>query len=209
MLVRARTYLIAQMAVFALACGSPEPGTSPERPIPADGFRFFERVFGPCGSPVTYEDLGLCCPQEVEVSPGTTFSRREIRHLRKYAVSARGLPEPIVLYLAEDTEGTPSVPSPLVLLPERGRTERYSADQIKVQDSCPCQVKPAGQREYSEEERCLFSLLENRCAPGDQCLLDCFASGAGDGVGGGCWHICFAYTGLPFSDLPKEAGQCL
>ena len=42
----------------------------------------------------------------------------------------------------------------------------------------------------SEEESCLLAVLRPRCDAVDKCLVDCIASGRGQNVGGGCFHLC-------------------
>jgi hypothetical protein len=66
----------------------------------------------------------------------------------------------------------------------------------------------------SEKERCILKLEENhlftwadvcalqalatRCSAGDACMLGCLASRKGEGIGGGCYHVCSEHgTGNP------------
>jgi hypothetical protein len=39
----------------------------------------------------------------------------------------------------------------------------------------------------------MIGALRDRKTPEDDCLADCFERGAGRRVGGGCYHLCFAY----------------
>ncbi len=71
-----------------------------------------------------------------------------------------------------------------------------------------CSFQPPQGLSYKEEDLCLYRLVEQRCVEGDQCLLDCWANKDGENVGGGCWHICFAYTGRELTGLPDGAESC-
>ena len=57
--------------------------------------------------------------------------------------------------------------------------------------------------ELSSEEQCLVDLHRERGLEGDKCIADCLEHGGGENVGGGCWHVCFAYTGLEWVEMPK------
>ncbi|MBS2022108.1 MAG: alpha/beta fold hydrolase [Deltaproteobacteria bacterium] len=40
---------------------------------------------------------------------------------------------------------------------------------------------------------CMLGALRKRKTPADDCLADCFQHGKGKHLGGGCYHVCFAY----------------
>lgn len=42
-------------------------------------------------------------------------------------------------------------------------------------------------------EVCQLRAARSRCHPLDACLLQCMDVGGGENVGGGCWHVCYAY----------------
>src|SRR5918912_973554 len=76
-----------------------------------------------------------------------------------------------------------------------------------------CRVTPKPGRPSSAADRCLMTVVSTRCASGDRCLTRCLAGHMdftidqdghsrvlrADEVGGGCWHVCFAYTGMKWS----------
>lgn len=45
-------------------------------------------------------------------------------------------------------------------------------------------------------EECVIDLYKKRSNEGDDCIVDCLASGEGRVFVGGCWHTCFAYSGV-------------
>ena len=57
-------------------------------------------------------------------------------------------------------------------------------------------------------ERCALRAFAARCTRGDECMVRCFASGDGRNIGGGCWHVCYAYTGVPMHPLPPGQEAC-
>src|SRR5262245_256001 len=42
-------------------------------------------------------------------------------------------------------------------------------------------------------DHCMINALRERDTPEDDCLADCFERGTGRDIGGGCYHVCFAY----------------
>ena len=42
-------------------------------------------------------------------------------------------------------------------------------------------------------DHCMIDALRKRKTAEDDCLAECFERGTGRNVGGGCYHICFAY----------------
>ena len=81
-------------------------------------------------------------------------------------------------------------------------------------DSCNVPVAPGVT--LSPAEQCVLDAYRRRCAKHDACIVDCLANrrdevtlpdGRGGRVGGGCWHVCFAYTGIKWS-LPTGVSAC-
>jgi len=48
----------------------------------------------------------------------------------------------------------------------------------------------------TDYDRCMIRALRARTTPEDDCLADCFESGKGRHIGGGCYHVCFAHKGV-------------
>jgi hypothetical protein len=76
------------------------------------------------------------------------------------------------------------------------RTTSSSADfraayTTKQLETCDISVKPG--IVLSVGKRCQLDQLKSRCHVDDRCLASCIAQGAGKNIGGGCWHLCFAY----------------
>jgi hypothetical protein len=73
-----------------------------------------------------------------------------------------------------------------------GIDARTGACVTPANPSCEVSVRPGVV--LDAEASCALRLHAARCGPGDACLVDCLARGAGEGTGGGCWHACFAYV---------------
>ncbi len=76
-------------------------------------------------------------------------------------------------------------------------------------DTTCCEV--AATAKLSPYERCVFDAYRQRCRTGaereqDLCILRCLAKGPPN-IGGGCWHVCFAYKGTPWT-VPPAAEAC-
>jgi len=52
------------------------------------------------------------------------------------------------------------------------------------------------------QERCFIDVHTKRCTSDDQCIVTCLASGTARDIGGGCWHMCFAYRAKMWSNPP-------
>tara|TARA_R110000868_G_scaffold294140_1_gene554675 strand:- start:122 stop:436 length:315 start_codon:yes stop_codon:yes gene_type:complete len=61
--------------------------------------------------------------------------------------------------------------------------------------------------ELSEVEKCVIALHHERGLEGDKCIVDCMINGEGRNVGGGCYHMCFAYSDIEWHELP-ETEKC-
>ena len=79
-----------------------------------------------------------------------------------------------------------------------------------------CDTVIADGVELTAAEACELALLRERCNEGDACLVDCIANGrdravGDDGevevIGGGCWHLCFAYSDFEW-DVPEGFDAC-
>src|SRR5688572_6317905 len=46
-------------------------------------------------------------------------------------------------------------------------------------------------------QRCAIDIFEKERLPGAACMIECIRDGSGVDIGGGCWHLCYAYTGVP------------
>jgi hypothetical protein len=57
-------------------------------------------------------------------------------------------------------------------------------------------------------ERCALRAYAARCAPADSCVIRCLASGNARNIGGGCWHVCYAYTDVPMTPPPPGQEAC-
>ena len=80
----------------------------------------------------------------------------------------------------------------------------------------PCDIPVHEEVQLTAEDRCVLELYKKRCDENDACIVDCIANGKGrvrfaDGnvgvVGGGCWHVCFAYTGIKWTP-PDGFEEC-
>ena len=56
--------------------------------------------------------------------------------------------------------------------------------------------------ELTTEKRCVVDASRQRCNKDDQCIIRCLLTGSGRNIGGGCWHRCFAYTGIRWTSPP-------
>ncbi|MCP3980967.1 MAG: hypothetical protein GY716_16855 [bacterium] len=101
--------------------------------------------------------------------------------------------------------------------PVRESPELVVAVPTRAPDpSRPCEIPIAEQAELSPIEECWMAHLKRRCDQDDVCLVDCFANSkhrrrVGDRVsrviGGGCWHVCFAYSGIEWTE-PEGWEEC-
>ena len=66
------------------------------------------------------------------------------------------------------------------------------AKYLSPKEACDSHLKP--RVELSEYEACLVARYRQRCDESDVCMINCLVRGAGDGISGGCWHTCFAYS---------------
>jgi hypothetical protein len=124
----------------------------------------------------------------------------------EYQVSATGLDDPMSLFLASGGRPADSVPEPFRLVRPHRFGSQLEASEIELSPSCTCELSLEKGTDYSATELCLMDVFAHRCGVGDRCLVDCLVARAGDGVGGGCAHVCFAYTGVPLPGLPS--GRC-
>jgi len=47
----------------------------------------------------------------------------------------------------------------------------------------------------SPRARCYVRVFQTQWASGSSCMTSCILGGLGRNIGGGCWHICYAYSG--------------
>ena len=78
----------------------------------------------------------------------------------------------------------------------------------EISDTTPsCAVPPEQLHRLSPRAQCYITTFQRRCNASSACMVRCISKGAGQSIGGGCWHICFAYTGLPWEE-PRSLRQC-
>ena len=79
-----------------------------------------------------------------------------------------------------------------------------------------CSVPVAEGVSLSPAELCVLGAYRRRCQTHDPCIINCLANrndevvfpdGTRGRIGGGCWHLCFAYTGIDWT-LPDDAKSC-
>lgn len=62
--------------------------------------------------------------------------------------------------------------------------------------------------ELMPDEQCAVEVFRARGLEGDECMADCIESGEGRSVGGGCYHLCFAYSDLEWPEAPAGLDSC-
>lgn len=50
-----------------------------------------------------------------------------------------------------------------------------------------------GADSLTDRQRCFIREFERHSLPGASCMIPCIRDGSGYGIGGGCWHVCYAY----------------
>ena len=68
--------------------------------------------------------------------------------------------------------------------------------------ACDIDPLPSVARQMSPRDRCVYNAHRARCAYEDVCLLQCLSDDSGRDIGGGCWHVCFAYSGVRYTEPP-------
>lgn len=53
-----------------------------------------------------------------------------------------------------------------------------------------------GEDSLTDRQRCVMREFERDSLPGAACMIPCIRDGSGYGIGGGCWHVCYAYPGV-------------
>jgi hypothetical protein len=71
--------------------------------------------------------------------------------------------------------------------------------------ACDIDPLPSVARTMSPRQRCVYNAHRARCAYEDVCLLQCLYDDSGRDIGGGCWHTCFAYSGVRYTEPPAVA----
>lgn len=77
--------------------------------------------------------------------------------------------------------------------------------ELRAEESC--EFEAIENVLLSEGDECAIDALRNRCGDLDSCFVDCFTSGDGVNIGGGCGHIC-NYNWKVDWEFPPEALQC-
>lgn len=86
--------------------------------------------------------------------------------------------------------------------PERAAEQEKSAETEKKPLSA---VLEQATVELTEREKCLIALHHERGMEGDKCIVDCMLTGDARTIGGGCYHVCIAFPGREYEDLPETA----
>lgn len=71
-----------------------------------------------------------------------------------------------------------------------------------------CKYNASESAPLTAAETCWIEKLSKRCAPSDDCLVACLASAQARGIGGGCWHVCFATKFLLREWREPEGSDC-
>ena len=53
-----------------------------------------------------------------------------------------------------------------------------------------------GEDSLTDRQRCVIREFERDSLPGAVCMIPCIRDGSGYGIGGGCWHVCYAYRAV-------------
>jgi hypothetical protein len=97
---------------------------------------------------------------------------------------------------------------------DAGVGEELPAHRREHCDSCNVAIAPGVDLNLGEQ--CVLGKYRRRCAKHDACIIDCLANRrdevtmpdrASARVGGGCLHVCFAYTGIKYT-LPAGIRAC-
>ncbi len=102
-------------------------------------------------------------------------------------------------------------------VPDRVAPSRFVDNPTRATDpNRPCDIPVHKEVQLTTEERCVLELHKKRCDEHDVCIVDCITNGKGlvrlaDGgvgnIGGGCWHVCFAYTEIEWT-TPEGFEEC-
>ena len=83
-----------------------------------------------------------------------------------------------------------------------------TADSLTLPPKRACVGMAVPKVQLTTYERCALRAFAARCTSEDSCMIRCLASGVGRNVGGGCWHLCYAYTGVAMYPLPPGQEVC-
>ncbi|MEE9343619.1 MAG: hypothetical protein V3V12_08315 [Gammaproteobacteria bacterium] len=78
-------------------------------------------------------------------------------------------------------------------------------EEIMAQGSCDSPVMRGVK--HTNEEICALELIKERCGELDQCFVDCYTSGEGVDIAGGCAHICNYGWRIDWQS-PKGTKEC-
>ena len=71
-----------------------------------------------------------------------------------------------------------------------------------------CDLSILSEREKGKPETlCFINAVATRCNTVDSCLLNCWSDRSGDGIGGGCHHLCWGYAPEDW-EIPSDAKMC-
>lgn len=75
-------------------------------------------------------------------------------------------------------------------------------------EEAECNMAILSEREKGNPEAlCFLNAVAARCSSVDSCLLKCWSDRAGEGIGGGCHHICWGYAPEDWK-APSDAKNC-
>jgi len=87
------------------------------------------------------------------------------------------------------------------------RTTERSADHPRSGPAVVHTSASLGTDSLTPRQQCVIAEFERGDLPGRACMVECIKDGSGYGIGGGCWHVCYAYTGVPMP-RPERFDHC-
>jgi hypothetical protein len=99
----------------------------------------------------------------------------------------------------------PTLFRPALVLAMLGAAPAFA--QAPADSTSGCEVSPPTMERLSPRAQCYIRTYQRRCTPSGACMIRCIAEGTGQYIGGGCWHVCFAYGQLPWEE-PSALRQC-
>jgi hypothetical protein len=87
------------------------------------------------------------------------------------------------------------------------RTAERSATPAPSSPALVQSPVPVGTDSLTPRQACVIAEFERNDLPGRACMIQCIKDGSGYDIGGGCWHLCYAYTGVPMP-RPERFDHC-
>ncbi len=88
-----------------------------------------------------------------------------------------------------------------------GNVARTVSAAIEIVGSGECYAEIKPEATLGTGDRCVLELMAQRCGSLDACFVNCWASGRGRNIGGGCTHLCNYSLMKPWS-LPDGFDKC-